>query len=325
MQHPEPQALADLLERAAAGGEVSGARAGQLVRTDPVTPVFRSVGLDPNARERVLLFRSAADLCPEVRLNAAGLEVAARMGPDELWRFYLPLCRLIGRLRGKAPGRAVVGVAGCGGSGKSVFTALLQTILNRAPTPPAPAALCPLDGFHHPNAYLEEHFTADRAGRRVSLRSLKGAPQTFDVRAYAETLRKARTEPQVRLPGYDRRLHDPVPDAVSIGPNDGIVLTEGNYLLLERGGWAPVRPLLDLALFVFLPPGVTRSSIIERHVRGGRSRREAVQHYEHSDRWNAQLILSTMHRADLVVRRSAGHRIEAVERPESPVDSAEGV
>ncbi len=317
MEHPEPQALGELLERASAGVEPSAEAAQQLIRSDPATPVLESLGLRADARERLRMFRAVSDLSPETHLDAAGFEVAARVSPAELWRFYLPLCRFIRTLCGQTEGRTVVGIAGCGASGKSVFAGLLRAILNRTGPAVARAALFPLDGYHYPNAYLEERFTTDEDGRRVSLRSIKGAPETFNARAYVEDLRRVHTESRVRLPRYDRNLHDPVPDAMAIEPADRIVLTEGNYLLLDRGPWADVRRLLRLAVFVFLPRRVIRRLMIERHMRGGKSRPVAVRKYEDSDRSNARLIASTMPRADLAVRRSADQKVEALERIES--------
>ncbi|MCK4374587.1 MAG: hypothetical protein KAX19_04630 [Candidatus Brocadiae bacterium] len=321
MAHPaQAAALAELLRRAAGGGAVSENDAGEAlchVRADPVTGAFRGLGVDltDRARERLEFFRRTAGLCPAVRLDVAGHEVEAVITDVELWRFYLPICQALDGMAAKAERRVLVGIAGAGASGKSVFAGLLREALNRTLSGQASAALCPLDGFHFPNAYLDSHFTQDEQGRRVAMRALKGAPRTFDAESFVPCLRRLRRQPSVDVPRYDRRLHDPVPGGIHVRPEHRVVLVEGNYLLLDTERWAPVAGLLDLSLFMAQSLEVVRDAMIRRHVRGGRTEEDALGHFERVDRRNFDVIASTAPRADLLVRRSSAHHVVAIEAP----------
>ncbi|MGD2173840.1 MAG: hypothetical protein PVJ27_00410 [Candidatus Brocadiaceae bacterium] len=322
MDHPDPEALSALLDDAASGKGDARAAA-HLIGTDPATEAFRGAGLQPDAAERLRLFRKTAELCPSIVLEVAGYAVRARVSRDELWRFYLPACRLMLALHRAAARRTLVGITGPGASGKSVFALLVQHILGRVDMPDVRAARCPLDGFHYPNAYLGSHFLeADGPWARyvegteqVPLRAVKGSPPTFDVDAFVETLSALRSEPSVGCPRYDRRIHDPVPDGLRIGPRDDVVLVEGNYLLLSEGSWRRVRELLDICLFITLPPEALRRSMVERHVRGGRSAEDARRYYERVDRRNCRLVMRTRERADLLVNRDACGRIRGITCP----------
>ena len=84
-----------------------------------------------------------------------------------------------------------------------------------------------MDGFHLPQADLV------RLGRRDRM----GAPDTFDVDAFVATLERLRWPGPVTAPGFDRKIEEPVLDAIEIGADIRIVIVEGNYLLHDRDGW----------------------------------------------------------------------------------------
>lgn len=314
-----PDSLGELLRRAAADGPWSPHDAREAfghVETDAVTDAFGSIGVDLAGRagERLEFFGRVAALCPVVQLDVAGHEVAANITDIELWRFYLPTCQALVSMAASAHRRLLVGVTGAPGSGKSVFAVLLREVMNRALSDRAmAAALCPLDGFHYPNAYLDSHFTTDEQGERIPLRVLKGLPETFDVQSFLDCLARVKDEPSVTVPRYDRRLHDSVEDGLRICPEDQVVLVEGNFLLLDRGLWAGVADLLDLSLFLVQPLEVVREAIIGRHILGGRSQEDALAHFEQVDRGNFGLCMATAARADLLVRRDAGQHIVSIE------------
>ncbi|CAM5271293.1 hypothetical protein SGLAM104S_02617 [Streptomyces glaucescens] len=106
-----------------------------------------------------------------------------------------------------------------------------------------------MDGFHLADAELE------RLGRR----DRKGAPDTFDAAGYAALLRRLREdadgEDVVYAPGFERVLEQPLAGAVPVKPAARLVVTEGNYLLLDTGAWARVRPQLDEVWFCELDEG----------------------------------------------------------------------
>ena len=93
-----------------------------------------------------------------------------------------------------------------------------------------------------------------------------------------------------------------MPDALVVPATADVVLTEGNYLLLDDGPWRSVRALLDEVWFCVLDEEERLRRLIARHEEFGKSHAEAVAWVERSDRRNAELVASTRDRADLVVR-----------------------
>ncbi|MFF1274342.1 nucleoside/nucleotide kinase family protein [Streptomyces marokkonensis] len=192
--------------------------------------------------------------------------------------------------------RAILGIAGSPGAGKSTLAAGVVRELNGGGEPWV--AHVPMDGFHLADAEL------GRLGRR----DRKGAPDTFDAAGYAALLRRLREEPYgdvVYAPGFERVLEQPLAGAVPVPPAARLVVTEGNYLLLDTGAWARVRPQLDEVWFCDLDERERLRRLIARHEEFGKSHEEAVAWVERSDRRNAELIAPTRERADLVVPASA--------------------
>ncbi len=286
-------------------------------QNDPATEAMSSLGYDPGTffDERVEWFRRASYLCPRTSVTVSGRCEEALISSAELWRFYLPLAQVFYRKsRTKHKLRVLVGVAGPPGSGKSVFSALLAEVFNAATEDQdIRAAMCSLDGFHFTNDYLETHSVRSGA-EEVPLSSRKGAPESFDVEAFLDALQGLESKPKVAMPRYDREIHDPVPNAVSIGPADRIAIVEGNYLLHGEGLWNRVAARLDLRLFLDIPIEAVRPRIIERHVRGGRERKDAIRHFKQVDKVNFGMCMSSAHRADLMLSRNSAQRIEGVSK-----------
>ncbi len=160
----------------------------------------------------------SADCAPQLDMEVAGHRVAARVSLSELWRFYLPICHGLTDL---AAGRTGPGAGRHHGARRGRQVRLQPAAPAGCTTPcrgaAGHAAVLPMDGFHYPNAYLDAHTIADRQGREVVLRSVKGSPPSYDVEGFIETLRRLRAGEAVAAPRYDRRLHDPVPDDIRIG------------------------------------------------------------------------------------------------------------
>ncbi|WNI21029.1 nucleoside/nucleotide kinase family protein [Streptomyces sp. ITFR-16] len=184
--------------------------------------------------------------------------------------------------------RTVLGIVGAPGSGKSTLGEALVSALG------GQAVLVGLDGFHLANAEL------DRLGRHPR----KGAVDTFDAAGYVNLLRRlrARDEEVVYASLFDRSLEESIACAVPVPRDVPLVVTEGNYLLVEDGPWEQIRGLLDTCWF--LEPGeVTRlRRLITRHMSYGRSPEEAHDRSHGSDQANAELITRTRRRADRVIR-----------------------
>ncbi|MDG9727461.1 MULTISPECIES: nucleoside/nucleotide kinase family protein [unclassified Streptomyces] len=198
--------------------------------------------------------------------------------------------------------RAILGIAGSPGAGKSTLAGHLVRELNETGEPWA--AHVPMDGFHLADAEL------DRLGRR----DRKGAPDTFDAAGYAALLRRLREEADggeeaegdtVYAPGFERELEQPIAGAVPVPPSARLVVTEGNYLLLESGAWARVRSRLDEVWFCEPAETERVRRLVARHERFGKSPEDAVAWALGSDQRNADLVAASRDRADLVVPEGA--------------------
>ncbi|MGN9760005.1 nucleoside/nucleotide kinase family protein [Streptomyces sp. SD31] len=192
--------------------------------------------------------------------------------------------------------RAVLGIAGSPGAGKTTLAERLVRELNGAGEPWV--AHVPMDGFHLADVEL------DRLGRR----DRKGAPDTFDAAGYAALLRRLHEEAggaTVYAPGFERVLEQPIAGAVPVEPTARLVVTEGNYLLLETGAWARVRPQLDEVWFCELDEPERIRRLVARHEEFGKPHEQAVAWVLGSDQHNAELVAATRDRADLIVPGTA--------------------
>ncbi|MEU0676493.1 nucleoside/nucleotide kinase family protein [Streptomyces sp. NPDC006172] len=190
--------------------------------------------------------------------------------------------------------RALLGIAGSPGSGKTTLAERLVRELNGGGGPWA--AHVPMDGFHLADAEL------DRLGRR----DRKGAPDTFDAAGYAALLRRLREEVDgedvVYAPGFERVLEQPLAGAVPVPPQARLIVTEGNYLLLGTGAWARVRAALDEVWFCETAEEERVRRLVARHEEFGKGPAEALAWALGTDQRNADLVAATRERADLVVR-----------------------
>ncbi|MCD7438200.1 nucleoside/nucleotide kinase family protein [Streptomyces lincolnensis] len=201
---------------------------------------------------------------------------------------------LLIRARSLAPEgrRAVLGIAGSPGAGKTTLAERLVRALNADEEPWV--AHVPMDGFHLADVELE----------RLGLRDRKGAPQTFDAFGYAALLRRLRVQGDdevVYAPGFERVLEQPIAGAIPVPASARLVVTEGNYLLLDTGAWRRVRAALDEVWFCEIDEEVRVRRLVARHVEFGKPYEEAVEWVRRSDQRNAELVAATRGRADLVV------------------------
>jgi pantothenate kinase len=198
------------------------------------------------------------------------------------------------------PGRrALLGITGAPGAGKTTLAGQLVDLL--AGSPPAGCvagewvAHVPMDGYHLADVELAR---LDRAGR-------KGAPDTFDAAGYAallERLRQTSGPDVVYAPAFDRELEQPVAGSIPVGPACRLVISEGNYLLLEEEPWPRVHASFDEVWFCDLPDDERRRRLVERHVRFGKDPSAAGLWVSETDEPNAELVRQHRDRADLRIR-----------------------
>ena len=207
---------------------------------------------------------------------------------------------LVARARGLvAPGRrALLGIVGSPGAGKSTLAEALLAALRADPPPGAGAdwvAHVPMDGYHLADVELE----------RLGLRQAKGAPDTFDAGGYVALLARLRAadpaDAVVYAPAFERTLEQPLAGAIPVLPAARLVVTEGNYLLLDSGRWPAVAPLLDEVWFCALRDDVRLQRLLARHIAFGKPPDAARAWVAAVDEPNAALIEATRARADLVV------------------------
>jgi pantothenate kinase len=192
--------------------------------------------------------------------------------------------------------RAVLGIAGSPGAGKSTLVErLLARISERMGA--GWVAHIPMDGFH----------LADEQLRRLGVLERKGAPDTFDPKGYAQLLERVavETDEPVYAPGFDRTLEQPLAAALVVLPTARLVITEGNYLLLEHPAWLRARRAMDRVWFVTTEEALRIERLMARHVEFGKSPDAARAWVTGTDQPNADLVSPTAATADLVIVNSA--------------------
>lgn len=199
--------------------------------------------------------------------------------------------------------RKILGIVGAPGAGKSHLTQQLLAALG-----PDLAAPAPMDGFHLAGSILTALGRAER----------KGAPDTFDGEGYVALLRRLRaqgasTTPSdstpsdgedpardgvIFAPEYRRDLKESVGSAIPVHAHVPLVITEGNYLLLDEYPWREVRDLLDESWYLEPPQDLRVERLIARHHSFGKTPEAAAQWALGPDERNAQRIAQTAKHAD---------------------------
>lgn len=197
--------------------------------------------------------------------------------------------------RGRREGRRfLLGIAGPPAAGKSTLAAWLVAELTQAR--PGEVALVGMDGFHLAGAVL------DRRG----LTPVKGAPHTFDGWGYLALLRRLRDEPDrtIYAPAFHREIEESIAHEVEVAPRVRLVVTEGNYLLVDDEPWRQVRDALDEVWFLDLVEPLRQQRLIARHEAYGLSPDQARARTFGSDLRNVHLVRETRDAADLVIDMS---------------------
>jgi pantothenate kinase len=196
------------------------------------------------------------------------------------------LTELVSQITVDARGRSryVFGLAGPPGSGKSTVSARLADALG--------AVVVPMDGFHLDNAEL----------RSAGLLDVKGAPGTFDAQGFVRLVERLQhADGPVSAPSFDRVADCTIDAAITVEPDDHIVVVEGNYLLLDQLPWRALRDLFDRTGYLAVDDAKRVERLVARHVRHGRSLEDAREFVRTSDEANAELVAASRHRADMVI------------------------
>ena len=201
---------------------------------------------------------------------------------------------LVERARSLAAGdrRAVLGITGAPAAGKTTLAEELVAAVAES-SPPGWVAHVPMDGFH----------LADVELVRLGLRDRKGAPDTFDALGYAALLRRLREDQDdmIYAPGFERVIEQPIAGAIPVARHARLIVSEGNYLLLDEHGWGAVRRCLDEVWYLDVPPEVREQRLLRRRLSFGHEPRAAEDWVREVDGRNGRTVESSRSRADLVV------------------------
>ncbi len=196
---------------------------------------------------------------------------------------------LVERARALTDGgrRAVLGITGAPAAGKTTLAEQLVRTLGGW------AVHVPMDGFHLADVELCRLGRLDR----------KGAPDTFDALGYAAMLHRLHQDADavIYAPAFDRGIEQPIAGAIPVPPAARLIVSEGNYLLVEQEPWAQVSTYFDEIWYVELEQPERLRRLVERHVRFGKDRAAAITWASGTDERNAELIAATKARADLII------------------------
>lgn len=188
--------------------------------------------------------------------------------------------------------RAILGIAGAPGAGKTTLTErIVAAVAARHGT--NWVAHLPMDGFHLADAQLA----------RLHALGRKGAPDTFDSEGYAHLVERVARDDRswIYAPGFDRQLEQPIAAEVVVPPAARLVVTEGNYLLLEGGAWRRARAAMTQVWFVNEDDDVRVDRLVGRHIAFGKRPQAARAWVTSSDQANAELVAPSASGADRVV------------------------
>ncbi|AIV39110.1 MULTISPECIES: nucleoside/nucleotide kinase family protein [unclassified Curtobacterium] len=191
------------------------------------------------------------------------------------------------------PGRAVLGIAGAPGAGKSTLARRIVVAVDAAHGP-GTAVQVPMDGFHLANAALDALGRHDR----------KGAIDTFDAAGYVALVRRlvVADDDVVWAPDFDRRVDEPVAGSIAVPRSTRLVVSEGNYLLDTDAPWSALPDLFTETWACVVDDRVRVDRLVGRHVRHGRDHEAARTWALEVDGVNAARVATTVTRASRTVR-----------------------
>ena len=192
--------------------------------------------------------------------------------------------------RAAGAGRFIVAIAGPPGAGKSTLAEGLAEAIAKAGQS---VAVLPMDGFHMDNVVLADKGLLPR----------KGAPETFDVRAFLSTLAAVRAnDGEVLVPVFDRTRELAIASARAIAPETRIVLVEGNYLLLDELPWSRLDGAFDYSIFIDPGIDVLEQRLLQRWHDHGYDEETARKKAFGNDIPNARRVVGNCRASDRVIR-----------------------
>ncbi|MBQ8489589.1 MAG: nucleoside/nucleotide kinase family protein [Pseudobutyrivibrio sp.] len=230
-----------------------------------------------------------------------GLLVNAQYNQRTINEIFLPLLKDLTELYHKKRERILVMLAAPPGAGKSTLLSFLEYLSKNNPSLEEIQAIG-MDGFHHYQDYLLNH-TIELDGEVIPMVKINGAPITFDLDKLRSRVKQIKEKPICKWPIYDRNLHNPIDNVITIDKN--IVLLEGNYLLLNEDGWCDLSNYADYTIFLSGDEDMLYNRLVERKARTVATLEEAKQFVEYSDMRNVRTVLNYSMPANLTLHISA--------------------
>ena len=237
------------------------------------------------------------------RVTINGIQVSAAYSERSVRDIFLPLLAKLSGLQRAKGRRILVMLAAPPGAGKSTLLSFLEELSRKKESFLPGVQAIGMDGFHRRQEYLQHHFI-ERDGKTIPMVRIKGAPVTFDLAGLKKSLESVSAGDVCGWPVYDRLLHNPVSDAVTVSGD--IILLEGNYLLLDKEGWRDLSAYADYTISVAADEAFLRKRLIDRRIRTGVDADEAVRFVDFSDMPNVRLCLQHSKPADLELRLDPG-------------------
>ena len=226
-----------------------------------------------------------------------GLQVNAVYSRDSIEGIFLPLLRKLTKMQKEKGRRVLMLLAAPPGAGKSTLLSFLEKLASEDEQS-GEIQIIGMDGFHRRQAYLVSH-TVIRDGEEMPMSRIKGAPPTFELEKLTERLKRIAAGENCGWPTYDRRLHDPVDDVITV--EGDIVILEGNYLLLDEPGWRELKDLADYTVLIRADKELLRTRLADRKAMGMATRQEAEKFVEFSDMRNVRTCLEHSGDVDLTL------------------------
>lgn len=188
--------------------------------------------------------------------------------------------------------RVMIAIAGAPGSGKSTLAEAIVGVIRRVS--PDQAAVFPMDGYHYDDRVL------DAMGRRAH----KGAPDTFDVHGLRHMLLrlKANEDDTIAVPVFDRDIEIARAGGRLIARSIGIIVCEGNYLLMRQPPWDRLKPVFDFTVFAEVAKEELRRRLRTRWQRYGLQEADVYFKVEENDLPNGIAIIEGSAEPDLRIR-----------------------
>jgi len=234
-----------------------------------------------------------------------GLNIRAEFSEKDTRNVFLPLLRRLSALQKEKGRRIAVFLAAPPAAGKSTLCCYLEKLSRETPGL-TPVQCVGIDGFHYYQDVLDSH-SIYRNGELISLAKIKGAPETYDVKKLRGLLEDLNEDAQL-WPMYDRRIHNPVENAVEI--REDILIIEGNWLLLDEAPWNTLA--CDYSIFLALGDESQLERIVQRKMMGGFSEEHAREIVRRNDWPNIRRCMASSRCGDLNLRKNQDGDLEEI-------------